>query len=152
MAMRTWSLVAALSLASCAFAQEASPILHGRWTATIGPSQALRGTWIAQALPGRPNAVHGSWTLLGDNGQILLEGKWSAEKAGGAWQGTWTARTRQGRSFSGTWRADIDDLRGKTFEQMLEWTVEKQIAGSWRSGSAQGNWWLKGSPPQPANR
>jgi hypothetical protein len=37
-------------------------------------------------------------------------------------------------------------LGSKTFKQMLEWTGEKEIAGSWRSGGSQGYWWLKGSP------
>jgi hypothetical protein len=37
------------------------------------------------------------------------------------------------------------DLSGKTLEDMLKQTLEKQVAGSWRSGRYQGNWWLKGS-------
>jgi len=32
---------------------------------------------------------------------------------------------------------------GKTMEDMLKRTAEKQIGGSWRSGRAQGNWWLQ---------
>ncbi len=89
--------------------------------------------------------TQGSWTILTETGQVL-EGTWSAQKTRLGWQGTWTARTLQGRSFSGTWKADIADLSGKTLEKMLEWTAEKEIPGSWRSGRYQGNWWLKGSP------
>jgi hypothetical protein len=146
--MRSWSLAVLLVLGLCALAQEAPPVFHGRWTATVGPAQVLVGTWTGQASPGRPNVVQGSWTLLGETGQILLEGTWSAQRTRLGWQGTWSARALHGQAFSGTWRADIADLNGKTLEEMLEWTAEKQIAGSWRSGRYQGNWWLKGPPPQ----
>jgi hypothetical protein len=95
--------------------------------------------------------AQGSWTLLAETGQILLQGTWSAQKARAGWQGTWTA-TLHGQSLSGTWTADITDMSGKTFEQMLEWTAKKEIAGSWRSGRYEGNWWLKGSPPQGGSR
>ena len=50
-----------------------------------------------------------------------------------------------GRTFSGTWQADLAGFTGKTFEDMLKRTVEQQVSGSWRSGRAQGNWWLQGS-------
>jgi hypothetical protein len=83
---------------------------------------------------------------------VVLEGTWSAQKTRLGWHGAWTARTVAGRSFSGTWSADIADLAGRTFEEMLEWTAEKEIAGAWRSGRYQGNWWLKGSPPQGRSR
>ena len=33
---------------------------------------------------------------------------------------------------------------GKTFEDMLKQTLEKQVTGAWRSGRIQGNWWLMG--------
>lgn len=142
--MRGWSLAATLFLASCALAQPAPPVFRGGWTATTGPTQVLRGRWSAQALPRTPNAAQGSWTLLSDANQIVLEGTWSAQKTAAGWQGTWTARAADGRSFSGAWKADIAGLRGKTLEEMLKWTAERQIAGSWRSGRYRGNWWLRG--------
>jgi hypothetical protein len=37
----------------------------------------------------------------------------------------------------------MTDFNGKTFEDMLKRTAEKQIGGSWQSGRAQGNWWLQ---------
>jgi hypothetical protein len=37
-----------------------------------------------------------------------------------------------------------DMTEGKTFEDMLKQTLEKQVTGSWRSGRMQGNWWLMG--------
>ncbi len=144
--MKGWALVVALFFGSHGPpAQEAYVAFKGAWTATAGPSQVFRGTWTAQILPDRPNLAEGSWTLVSETGQILLEGTWSAQKARTGWQGTWAARTRRGGSFSGTWKADITDLDAKTFTQMLERTAEKEIAGSWRSGRYQGNWWLKGS-------
>ena len=127
-------------------AQQAPFAFHGRWTATAGPSQVFRGTWAAQVVPDTPNAAQGAWTLLSETGEVRLQGTWSALKVRSRWQGTWTARTLQGQSFSGTWNADITELSRKTLQQMLEWTAEKEVAGAWRSGRYQGNWWLKGSP------
>ncbi len=139
-ATRIWSLVLGLFLGFSTLAQEAPPIFHGNWTATAGPTRVLRGTWSGQALPRSPNAAHGSWTLFTESNEILLEGTWSAQKTRQGWQGTWTARTRQDRSFSGTWKAAIAHLAGNTLEQML--AAEKEVAGSWRSGRYEGNWWL----------
>ena len=127
-------------------AQEGPLVFHGRWTATAGASQTFRGTWTAQVLPDRPNAAEGSWTLLSETGEIRLQGTWSARKAPSRWQGTWTARTPPGQLLSGTWSADLSELSSKTLQQMLQWTAEKEIAGAWRSGRYQGNWWLRASP------
>jgi hypothetical protein len=149
--MKKGTLAIALLLASYALAQPAPPALRGTWTATAGPKDAYRGKWSAQALPGTPNAAHGSWALLNDAGHIVTEGTWSAQKSAHGWHGTWSAhillgRPSFGRPLSGTWQAQVEDFKGKTFEGMLQRTLERQIAGSWRSGRLQGNWWLKGSP------
>jgi hypothetical protein len=146
--MKSWALVLALFVGSCALAQEASPILVGTWTATAGPTQVLRGMWSGEASPKSQNLARGSWTLLNEAGEILLEGTWSAQKTGQGWQGTWTARPMKGQSLSGTWTADGDKLNAKSFAQMLKSTATKEVAGSWRGGRYQGNWWLKGSPQQ----
>lgn len=114
---------------------------RGAWAASAG-SRALHGRWWAELLAKSPNAGSGSWTLLSDSNQIVLEGTWSARKSLRGWQGTWTARLNSGRAFSGTWTADMTE--GKTFRDMLQQTIEKQITGSWRSGRMQGNWWLMG--------
>jgi len=74
-----------------------------------------------------------------------MEGTWSAQKTGKGWQGTWTARTAKGQSFTGTWTADLATQNAESFAEMLKTTATKEVAGSWRSGSQQGNWWLKGS-------
>jgi hypothetical protein len=91
-----------------------------------------------------PNAAQGSWTLHNDSGEVTLSGTWSARKASSDWQGTWSARTAQGRTFSGTWNADISASRDKTLADMLNRTLEKEVAGSWHSGRYEGNWWLRG--------
>jgi hypothetical protein len=122
-----------------------SPVLAGTWIATAGPTQVFRGAWSGQTSPQTPNTALGSWALFNEASEIVLEGTWSMRKTGQGWQGSWTARTSKGQSFSGTWGADLANFSGKTIEQMLESTVEKQVAGSWISGRRQGNWWLKGS-------
>ncbi len=141
-------MAVALLLGSCALAQEAPPVVRGSWTATAGPNQILRGIWAGQASPHNPNVVSGSWTLLNNAGQIVLQGTWSAQKTGQGWQGSWTARVQRGRPFSGTWTANIADLNSKTFQDLLERTAEKETGGSWRSSPYKGNWWLKGSAPR----
>ncbi len=71
-----------------------SRVLLGSWTATTGPNQIFRGAWSAQVLLHNANRAFGSWTLLNDAGEVVLEGTWSVQKTGQRWQGTWTARTR----------------------------------------------------------
>jgi len=36
------------------------------------------------------------------------------------WERPWTARAGAGRTFSGTWQADLAGFTGKTFEDMLK--------------------------------
>jgi len=142
-----WSawLVAGLIPPSRFRAQQSSAVLQGTWTATAGPTQVFRGAWSAEILPGSPNSARGSWTLWNDRNEIVLEGTWSARKTGRDWQGSWTARAATGQSFTGGWNADLSGFPGKTIEDMLERTAQKEVAGSWRSGRYQGNWWCKGS-------
>jgi hypothetical protein len=132
-----------LLLASCAVAQQSPSTLQGGWIATAGPSRFLRGSWFARVPPDAKNTASGSWRLLNESNQLVLEGTWSARKSASGWRGTWSARIQKGRTFSGTWDAAMEDFNGKTFEDMLKRTAEKQIGGSWHSGRAQGNWWLQ---------
>ncbi len=145
--MRRASLATALLVCSCALAQQAPSELRGTWTATVGASQTFRGTWTAQASPRSPNLAQGSWTLLSGTDEVVLEGKWSARKTGRGWQGTWTARVLHGGTYSGAWETGGAGLSGKTFADLLTRTVKKEVAGSWRSGRYQGNWWLQGYAP-----
>jgi hypothetical protein len=72
-----------------------------------------------------------------------MDGTWSARKTGARWRGTWTAHVTRGRSFSGSWDADISGTADKTFAGMLKRAIEKETSGSWRSGNYAGNWWLQ---------
>jgi hypothetical protein len=148
--VRSWTLLIVLwlFLYSWAAAQEAAPVVRGTWTATVGPSQVLRGQWAAPLSRDTPNVATGSWTLLNEVGQQVMEGTWSARKSAQGWLGTWTAQTLDGQSRSGTWKAILPGFTAKTLREMLESTVQKEAAGSWRSSSYQGNWWLKGSPAE----
>ena len=149
--MKIWSLIFGLILCSCTLAQEAPSVLLGSWTATAGPNQIFRGTWSAQASLHNSNRAIGSWTLVNESGEVILEGTWSAQKTGKSWQGTWTARAAKGQSFGGTWSADVANLTAESLADMLKSTASKEVTGSWRSGRHQGNWWLKGSR-QPLRR
>jgi hypothetical protein len=142
--MKVWSLILVL-LGSCALAQEPLHVLGGSWTASLASGQIFRGTWSGQTSRQNRNAVRGSWTLLNQAGEIILEGTSSAQKMGQDWQGTWTSRARKGAPLSGTWNADLASFSGKTIHAMLERTAEREVAGSWRTRGYQGNWWLKGS-------
>lgn len=144
-AMKSWRRVALVLLACTLAAQEADPILQGTWTATAG-ARVFRGKWNAQVSEKRPNSAAGSWALFNDTGYVILEGTWTAEKTARTWRGGWTARTQDGRSFSGSWQADLSEPDSKTLKEMLRMTLEKEIGGWWRSGAREGNWWLKGTP------
>jgi hypothetical protein len=137
-----WGLAVALLLASCAVAQQTRSTLQGSWIATAGPSRFLRGHWVAR-VPDDKNAATGSWTLVNERNQVVLEGTWSARKSTSGWRGTWSARIHKNRTVSGTWDSAIADFNGKTFEDMLKRAAERQIGGSWQSGRAQGNWWIQ---------
>jgi len=147
-----WFVVGPWSGSEARAQQESATVFHGAWTATVGAGQVLRGTWAGQTSPRGPNLVQGSWTLFNEASEIALEGTWSAQKTGRGWQGTWRARTMHGGSFSGTWDADLAEFSGKTLEEMLKRTTGKQVAGSWRSGRYQGNWWLDGSVSKGGRR
>ena len=143
--MKLCSFVFGLIVGFCALAQQVSPVLLGSWTATASPNQIFRGTWSAQVSLRSPNRAIGSWTLVNDAGDVLLEGTWSAQKTGQHWQGTWTARPMKGQLLSGTWTADAASLNAESLAEMLKSTATKEVTGSWRSGHYQGNWLLKGS-------
>jgi hypothetical protein len=138
---RLWAVT--LLLASCAVAQQATSTWQGSWIATAEAGQFLRGNWSARIQPNARNSASGSWTLLNNSNQVVLEGTWSARKSASGWQGTWSARIQKSRTISGTWDAVMADFNGKTLEDMLKRTAEKQIGGSWQSGRAQGSWWLQ---------
>ena len=132
----------AFGLTVPALAQEPPVEFHGTWSATAGVSRTFSGTWTAQVPLDKPNTAQGSWALLNQGGQAVLEGTWAANKTRLGWQGAWSARTLAGPSFSGTWTADITGLNGRTLRQMFEWTLQRDILGSWRSGRDQGKWRL----------
>ena len=141
------ALLVALGLTASSLAQQSPVELHGSWTATGGSNRTFWGTWTAQVSADKPNTAEGSWALLNEGGQTLLEGTWAANKTRLGWQGAWAARTLAGQSLSGTWSADIGGSNGKTLKQMLEWTLDKDILGSWHSGHDQGKWRLKSFAP-----
>ena len=144
--MKLGSFVFGLIVGFCALAQQASPVLLGSWTATAGPNQIFRGTWSAQVSLHSPNRAIGSWIVVNEAGDVLLEGTWSAQKTGQRWQGTWTARPMKGQLLSGIWTADAASLSADSLAEMLKGTATKEATGSWRSGRHEGNWSLKGSP------
>jgi hypothetical protein len=152
--MTNLKLVALFLLACGAWGQQAPAVFEGSWTAsagqTAGQKDIFRGRWSGQALPNAHNSAHGSWTLLNEKKDIVLQGTWSARKSPAGWHGTFSAQALRGRSSSatwtGTWTADTTDFTGKTLEEMLQRAAEKQIAGSWQSGRMQGNWWLQKLP------
>ena len=67
-------LLIVLLFTQCALAQEPGSVLYGSWTATAGPSQIFRGTWSAETSRRIPNEAQGSWTLVDDSGEVVLQG------------------------------------------------------------------------------
>ncbi len=70
-----------------------------------------------------------------------MRGTWSAERQAPAWQGTFVARSGR-RVVSGRWTAYLERENVKTFQEMLQRSMEKQVAGAWDSGAVFGKWWL----------
>jgi hypothetical protein len=141
--IRVLLIFLALALCGRQAAGKEPPILRGEWVATAGPNQILHGRWVGQALPDRPNLVHGSWMLLSDSGNLVLSGTWSARKTGSAWQGTWSAQDEAGRRLSGAWKAELTTSRG-SLGDLLEQTLKTAVSGLWRSGQRSGHWRLRG--------
>ena len=69
-----------LLLPSDARAQQSTP-LQGSWTASVGPTEIFRGMWAAETAPQNRNAARGSWTLLNDFGDVILQGTFSVKKS-----------------------------------------------------------------------
>ena len=128
----------------CEARQGATPTFSGSWLASTGGDRYFRGVWAGELSGANRNAAVGSWTLLSDSGETIMQGTWSVRKTAKEWTGTWTARTARGETFSGSWSADLAAFAGKTLEEMLKRTQEKQVAGGWKSGGYQGYWWLEG--------
>ena len=141
--LKKWLLLVALLSACVSLSQQAPSTPQGSWIATAEASRVFRGNWIAHIATKDENAASGSWTLVNENNQVVLEGTWSARKSAAGWRGTWSARANEGRTLTGTWQAAMGDFNGKTFEDMLKRSAERQISGSWQSGRARGNWWLQ---------
>jgi hypothetical protein len=134
--------VAIVLLTSVAATEQAAAALHGTWTATAG-ARVLRGTWTAEPVRDTANTARGTWQLLNDANQILIDGSWAAQKTPRLWQGTWSARVRSGQVFSGTWQAAVKESEARSLGELLQQTLERQITGSWRSQGLAGNWWLR---------
>jgi hypothetical protein len=143
-------LAAIVFLSSWALAQEPSTVLQGNWTATGGSGETFSGTWTAELSRSQSNAARGSWTLLNGAGELTLQGSWSARQTGERWHGTWMVRSERSHAWSGTWNAQVRDPSAKVFSDMLRLTAKGQAAGSWRSGSYRGSWWLTGPRSHPS--
>ena len=88
-------------------AATAPPVFRGGWIATIGANSArpFHGEWSAQALPGHPDDVQGSWSLVDPAGDIKMKGTWAARQTKHGLKGTWSARLPDGGVLSGSFEA-----------------------------------------------
>jgi hypothetical protein len=129
-------------------ADDQAPALRGGWAARAGAS-VFKGRWTANAPQPASDDAQGTWTLLGPNDDVTLDGPWSARRNGKTWQGTWMARTRPGALFSGTWQTAVKGIPGKTFFDLLAHAKAGRIAGTWRMGRLRGDWWLETTGPAP---
>jgi hypothetical protein len=132
---------AAVLAATAALAAEPEAAMRGGWVAKAG-ANVFKGRWaVFRPSPSSPDA-QGTWTLLGADDDVVLDGTWSARRDGKTWKGTWAARTRPGALFSGTWQTTIAGVKGKTFFDLLTHAKSARIAGAWRMGRTNGEWWL----------
>jgi hypothetical protein len=138
-------VAAVLALCAVALSQGGSSIVQGAFTASVGPA-FYRGKWTARISPRTPNAAAGSWILLNERNDIVLQGTWSARKSATGWNGSWNARALHGGAYSGTWTASDPGATSKTFADMLQSAVKSGAAGTWRSRGYGGDWRLMPSP------
>jgi hypothetical protein len=139
----TAALAALVLLTTAAAAAAPPPVFEGTWIAT-GGQQAFQGRWSAQALPGRPDEMQGSWEMSNSTGEVVMKGTWSARRARRGFTGKWSARVANGTMFAGTFDARLPGFKGKTLEDMIAETKTKQISGFWRMSILRGAWYLKG--------
>ncbi len=130
-----------------ATAAEAPPVFEGTWIATAGTA-TFHGRWSAQALPGEPDDMQGSWSMVDDAGAEVMKGTWSAQRARRGFTGKWYARAANGGLFKGSFEAHLPGFKGKTLQDMFAETQAKQISGFWRMGGARGAWYLKAPAPK----
>lgn len=135
-------LPAVLALCAVMLGQHDSPIVQGAFTVSVGPAM-YRGKWTARISSRMPNAAAGSWILLNERNDVVLQGTWSARKSGTAWSGTWNARALHGGAYSGTWTSSEPGPASKTFADMLQSAVKSGAAGTWRSRGYGGDWRLR---------
>ena len=138
-------LVVTLALCFPAGGQQAPTTLQGGFNASAGPV-VYRGKWSAAFSPRAPNTAAGSWILLNERNDIVLQGTWSAHKSGAGWTGTWRARVERGRAYAGTWTASEPGPGSKTFVDMLRAAIKGAAAGTWATGGYGGNWRLTPAP------
>jgi len=143
--VKAYILSVILALCLPAVSQQASPVLQGAFTASAGPG-IFRGKWSARISSRTPNAAAGSWILLNENKDIVLQGTWSAQKSGAGWKGTWRARVVRGPAYSGKWTASDAGPASKSFADMLQAAVKSGAAGTWATGAYGGNWKLVPNP------
>jgi hypothetical protein len=144
-----WITTAVIVLATTAGAQ--TPALRGTWSAT-GAGRTLQGTWTAEPVANRPDAVQGTWTLVNDASQTVMGGTWSAAKNARAWSGSWQARivsrdNPNGRVVSGTWRGDaVRSSTATTLPDLLRRAQDQPATGVWNAAGRSGGWSLRTSP------
>jgi len=121
--------------------------LRGTWTATVGATRIVHGVWSARVTSSSRNTVTGSWALLNDARQIVLQGTWSAVKVAQRLNGTWSARVAQagampqaGKPMSGTWALDANSVSAKTMDDLFQRAMEAAIGGAWSTGGLRGRW------------
>ena len=138
-------LAAVLVVCSTAWSQKPSPTVEGSFIVSAGPGY-FRGKWSASFSERTPNTAAGSWILLNERNDIVLQGTWSARKNGAAWRGTWRARVLRGRAYSGIWTATEPGPDSKTFSEMLAGVAKNRPSGTWSSAGYGGNWRLGPTP------
>jgi len=129
-----------------AAADNPPPVFEGTWIATAGP-QTFQGRWSAQALPGQPDDMQGSWSMINATGDVISKGTWSARRAKRGFAGKWSARGATGGLFTGTFEAHLPGFKGKTLQDMFAETKTNTVSGYWRMGGARGAWYLKAPAP-----
>jgi hypothetical protein len=115
--------------------------LRGTWSATSGRGN-LAGTWTAEDHQGA--GVTGTWTLQDANGNVALQGSWSANKSGQSWSGAWrSAISGSNGEFAGAWTGTVSASAQANLIGMFESALRAVVNGAWKAGSSSGVWSIR---------
>ena len=123
------------------------PVFEGTGSRPPAAPRPFHGSWSAQALPGQPDDVQGSWSLVNDAGDTVAQGTWSAERRERGLQGELVGARRDRRHVHGHLRSPPPRLQGQDAPGHVRRDEGRADLRLLAHGPRHGAWYLKGPAP-----